>query len=104
VQVVQEYAYDTFGPVAGQGWTKDAETYLYMLRVVIDMHLSGATAAATDDAFTALKQEALQSALKRWVLEAREVVGALPLPPRPPSLCQRTAEGACPENVQCVNA
>ena len=71
LQVLQEYAHDAYGPAAGQGWTKDAAAYLCMLRVVVDMQLSGA-----GESDPHAKQRALQAALRKWVLETRAIGAA----------------------------
>ena len=80
MQVVQEHAHDTFGPVPAQGYSRDADAYLLCLRVAIDMLLAAAADAAAASGGggepAGLRQELLQQALHRWALEAREV-GAL---------------------------
>lgn len=75
MQVVSDYAHSVFGPVPGQGWTRDAETYLYILRVVVNMQLASfeVTSAPGDSDISERKQQLLQSALRKWALEAREV-------------------------------
>lgn len=70
MQVVQDYAYEAYGPAPGQGWVKDAEAYLLMLRMVVDIQQAGNRALQSDgQSADGDRQAALQQALRKWVLE-----------------------------------
>jgi hypothetical protein len=78
LQVVQDYAYETFGPALGQGWVKDAEAYLLMLRMVVDLQQASSRAMGGDEqSAEGERQAALQLALRKWVLETGDA-GAVP--------------------------
>lgn len=75
VQVLRQYARESYGLVTQAGWCKDSEAYLLMLRVAVDMQLacesgSAGGAAAESDSDPG---ELLRDVLREWSLQTRDV-------------------------------
>ena len=78
VQVLRQYARESYGLVTQEGWSRDSEAYLLMLRVAVDMQMACEAAGAAESDSDPC--ELLRDVLREWSLQTRDV-GA----PQPPS-------------------
>lgn len=75
MQVLRQYARESYGLVTQSGWCRDSEAYLLMLRLAVDIQASSHSSA---DALDTL--ELLREVLREWVLQSKDV-GMTPVAP-----------------------
>lgn len=68
VQLLRQYARESYGLVTQAGWCRDSEAYLLMLRLAVDIQASAHSGVDAPDTLDLLRE-----VLREWVLQSKDV-------------------------------
>lgn len=68
LQLLRQYARESYGLVTQAGWCRDSEAYLLMLRLAVDVQAASSSAKEAPDTLDHLRE-----VLREWVLQTRDV-------------------------------
>lgn len=75
VQLLRQYARESYGLVTPAGWCRDSEAYLLMLRLAVDIQAAAQSGVDAPDTLDLLRE-----VLREWVLQTRDVGVTLQYP------------------------
>ena len=68
MQLLRQYARESYGLVTQAGWCRDSEAYLLMLRLAVDIQAAAQSVVDEPDTLNLLRE-----VLREWVLQTRDV-------------------------------
>lgn len=68
MQLLRQYARESYGLATQAGWCRDSEAYLLLLRLSVDIQAAAHSGADSPD-----RLDLLREVLREWVLQTRDV-------------------------------